>query len=55
MPRYLERRVAQTSLVLATVLLGALAGCTAPQKPLEHCEPGVNELSNTANVLPGNC
>ena len=40
---------------LLAVLLAALAACAEPQKAVEECEPGVNEISDTANLVPGNC
>ena len=40
---------------LAAILLAALAACTEPQQPVEECEPGVNEISDAANLVPGNC
>lgn len=43
------------NLALAAILLAALAACAEPQKPLENCEPGVNELSDMSTVAPGNC
>lgn len=55
MPRMDERPAAVRAVALAAMLLAMLAGCTEPQKPLEQCEPGVSELSDTAALVPGTC
>jgi len=49
------RPVLARNLALATVLLAALAACTAPEEPLGQCEPGVSGLSGLGTVAPGHC
>lgn len=41
--------------ILAAALLALMAACTAPQTPVEECEPGVADLSESATVVPGSC
>lgn len=50
-PLVLRLRIAAL-LVLAAASLG---GCMATKEPLAQCEPGVVDLSRTADVAPGNC
>lgn len=39
-------------LALSVLLAGGLGACVAQDEPLTECEPGVADLSRTADVAP---
>jgi hypothetical protein len=41
--------------VLSALFLSGLAACVTQEKADLQCEPGVADLSRTADVAPGNC